>query len=51
MAAVAKPFEGIKLAEFQKRKLDRDRLMVDEGFHHAGHPHPLQDHPGRPVRT
>jgi hypothetical protein len=36
MAAVAKPFEGIKLAEFQKRKLDRDRLMVDEGFHHAG---------------
>jgi hypothetical protein len=36
MAAVAKPFEGIKLADFQKRKLDRDRLMMDEGFHHAG---------------
>ena len=36
MAAVAKPFEGIKLTEFQKRKLDRDRLMMDEGFHHAG---------------
>jgi phosphatidylserine/phosphatidylglycerophosphate/cardiolipin synthase-like enzyme len=36
MAAVAKPFEGIKLTDFQKRKLDRDRLMMDEGFHHAG---------------
>jgi phosphatidylserine/phosphatidylglycerophosphate/cardiolipin synthase-like enzyme len=36
MAAVAKPFEGIKLTEFQKRKLDRDRMMMDEGFHHAG---------------
>jgi hypothetical protein len=36
MAAVAKPYEGTKLADFQKRKLDRDRLMVDESFHHAG---------------
>ena len=36
MAAVAKPYEGLKLADFQKRKLDRDRLMVDESFHHAG---------------
>ncbi len=36
MAAVAKPYEGLKLADFQARKLDRDRLMVDESFHHAG---------------
>jgi phosphatidylserine/phosphatidylglycerophosphate/cardiolipin synthase-like enzyme len=36
MAAIAKPFDGLKLTEFQARKVDRDRRMADESFHHPG---------------